>query len=75
MGLGLGAATFRANMKRSIGYFVGAPAQEMGLRLGAVHLLPYRDMLGHQTAQMGSQCKLIRFCNATINAMDNQRSV
>ena len=32
-------------------------AKEMGLRLGEVHLLSDRDLLGHQAAAMGAKCK------------------
>ena len=42
----------------------GAAAQEVGLRLGEVHLLQDGDMLGHQAAQMGAERK--RLYNSSI---------
>ena len=35
----------------------GAAAEEVGLRLGEMHLLQDWDLLGHQAAQMGTQRK------------------
>ena len=42
----------------------GAAAEEVGLRLGEVHLLQDGDMLGHQAAQMGAKRK--RLYNSSI---------
>ena len=49
----------------------GVAAEEVGLRLGEVHLLPDRDMLGHQTTQMGTQCKARQMAAISKNNLLN----